>query len=156
MAFRLSRLLDGCCLFGELLMFPLTERREYRSRRGAELAGGLHVVSFGETMRSHGLFLFYLFIYFAKAVEPWGPEPWIFNAQHDPFDSFRPCAMLFIIPTQVSLSVFPIVLLLCLFVAVIWLQLIVKLRFILIGRFSNCQYQFSVQGNRTFTNYHVV
>jgi hypothetical protein len=56
----------------------------------------------------------------------------------------------------ISLSVFPIVLLLCLFVAVIWLQLIVKLRFILIGRFSNCQYQFSIQGNRTFTNYHVV
>jgi hypothetical protein len=28
-------------------------------------------VSFGETMRSHGLFLFCLFIYFAKAVEPW-------------------------------------------------------------------------------------
>jgi hypothetical protein len=66
-------------------------------------------------------FYFILFIYFAKAVEPWGLEPWIFNAQHDPFDSFRPCAMLFIIPTQVSLSVFPIVLLLCLFVAVIWL-----------------------------------
>jgi hypothetical protein len=39
------------------------------------------------------------------------------------------------------LSVFPIVLLLCLFVAAIWLQLIVKLRFILIGSFSNCQYQ---------------
>jgi hypothetical protein len=60
------------------------------------------------------------------------------------------------IPIQLSLSVFPIVLLLCLFIAVIWLQLIVKLKFILIDSFFNRQYQFSIQGNRTFTNYHVV
>jgi hypothetical protein len=39
------------------------------------------------------------------------------------------------IPIQLSLSVFPIVLLLCLLVAVIWLELIVKLRFILIDSF---------------------
>jgi hypothetical protein len=99
-------------------------QREGINGVGDELAGGLCVVSFGETMRSH-----WLFCQGRGALES---EPWIFNS--------RVLALSMIlsthfIPIQLSLSVFPIVLLLCLLVAVIWLELIVKLRFILIDSF---------------------